>query len=75
VSNRIELRAGHDELVVEDATWLTLGMLRELVAEADRLGWSNSSLVSHSAGDGHLRRHDIRAARCIVIEGGSRAIG
>lgn len=72
---KIELCTGLDELVLEDTEWLTLGQLRALVAEADRCGWSDKSLVSHGEGAGHMCRYDIREARVIVITGGPPAIG
>lgn len=59
-----------EELGVGDNNWLNLGQLRALVAKADELQWADNSLVSHTAGSQHIRRHDVRVARRIVIEGG-----
>lgn len=69
-ADQVQYRQGSDELSVKDNNWLHLGQLRALVAKADELGWSDRSLVCHSPGDQHIYRHDVRAARRIVIEGG-----
>jgi hypothetical protein len=61
-------------LRAKDSSWLNLGQLRELVAEADRLGWLDSSLVSliGSGGD-HPYRADLRTVRGLAIEGGAKS--
>jgi len=58
-----------DEIAVGDNDWLTLGQLRALVHLADQRSWPDKALISHSQGGDHPRRHDVRTARRIVIEG------
>lgn len=71
MKSTVKFRKALDELQVEADSWLTLGALRELVAEADARGWSDKSLINHSRGTDHPFRHGIECARRIVIEGGS----
>lgn len=64
-----QFRHTPDEIMVEDTGWLHLGQLRALVQMADDRGWPDSALISHGVGGSHPWRHDIRVARCLVIEG------
>lgn len=60
-----------DQIRAHDASWLKLGELREMVRRADELGWTDSSLVSHSyGGSEHPDLAGLRCATTIVIEGG-----
>jgi hypothetical protein len=63
----VKHRNGFDELSVSDS-WVNLGQLRELVAEADRRGWSDRSLVSARTGT-HIYRHDINVVKSLYVEG------
>jgi hypothetical protein len=68
-TGRAEFRRMPDEIAVEVPIWLNLGQLRELVRVADDHDWPDQCLISHGAGGEHIRRHDIRTAQRIYIEG------
>lgn len=70
MKGKVNLVRKLDQITAQDATWLTLKELREVVKQADAHGWTDDCLVSHSAGGAdhpHLRH--MRTATYIVVEG------
>lgn len=65
-----EIQETRDRLIISDSSWINLGQLRALVAEADQNGWSDECLVSQGrANSGHptLRGWDVTGA--LLVEG------
>lgn len=65
-----EIQETRDRLIISDSSWINLGQLRALVAEADQNGWSDECLVSQGpANNSHPSRVGWQICGALMVQG------